>query len=70
MGAGSDRRSPILCSTCRRRLDAAGDVSTRRARYNESDTVSRRDQGAGEAATVRNLSSIQELQEQFNRDEA
>jgi len=36
---------------------------------NESDTVSRRDQGAGEAATIRNLSSIQELQEQFNRDE-
>lgn len=34
-----------------------------------SDTVSRRDQGAGEAATIRNLSSIDQLQEQFNRDQ-
>ena len=36
---------------------------------NENDTVSGRDRGAGEAATIRNLSSIEELQEQFNRDE-
>ena len=35
----------------------------------ESDTVSGGDQGAGETATIRNLSSIGELQEQFNRDE-
>lgn len=35
----------------------------------ESDTASPRDQGAREASTVRNLSSIEELQEQFNRDQ-
>jgi len=35
----------------------------------ESDTVSGRDQGAEEATPIRNLSSIEELQEQFNRDE-
>jgi len=36
---------------------------------NENETVSRRGQGSDEAATIRNLSSIEELQEQFNRDE-
>ncbi len=37
---------------------------------NERDTVSDRDQGSRTtAATIRDLSSIEELQEQFNRDE-